>query len=150
MTLPRELLKAETITAMEANSYTHPLNPNAVRLTKNLGRTAGLTQMGMHLVTIMPGRDSTEYHVHHHEDECIYILSGHGTALLDGARYPVGPGDFIGCPRKGIAHAMSNTGSEPLVMLVAGTHLEQEVCDYPLQKKRLFVSGADRAFVDLP
>lgn len=150
MTTPTELLKADAIAAMEVHSYTHSLNRNAVRLTKNLGRTTGLTRMGVHMVTVMPGRQSSEYHVHHHEDECIYVISGHGEALLDGASYAIGPGDFIGCPHKGIAHTMMNTGSEPLVMLVAGMHLEQEVCDYPLQKKRLFVSGTERAVVDMP
>jgi uncharacterized cupin superfamily protein len=150
MSEPRELLKAAAIEAMPVRTKVHPLNANAVRLQKSLGDAAGLTQLGFHLVTVMPGHESTEYHRHLYEEECIYILSGSGEATIGGQVHAVGPGDFMGFPRRGVAHALYNNGSEPLVYLLSGPRIEQDVCDYPRIGKRLFVAGAADAFVDLP
>jgi uncharacterized cupin superfamily protein len=150
MTQARELLTAADIAAMPAQRRVHPLNENAVRLQKSLGDAAGLTQLGFHHVTVMPGHDSTEYHRHLYEEECLYILSGQGEAIIDEQTYAVGPGDFMGFPRRGVAHTMVNKGSEPLVYLVVGPRIEHDVCDYPRLGRRLHVNGADKVFVDLP
>mgnify|MGYP001239145338 CR=1 FL=1 len=148
MTHPRELLKAAAIEAMPGQSKTHLLNPNAVRVAKSLGDAAGLTQLGFHLMTVMPGHESTEYHRHLFEEQCFYILSGRGEVVIDEQHYPMEPGDFVGFPRRGAAHTMVNTGDQPLVFLTARTLLEQDVCDYPRQQKRLYMTGAQEALVD--
>jgi uncharacterized cupin superfamily protein len=145
---PRELLTAKAIAAMTGQRKVHALNPNAVRSAKSLGDAVGLTQLGVHLVTVMPGRDSTEYHRHLYEEEFVYVLSGCGTAEIDGHTTGVAAGDFLGFPRTGVAHGMSNKGTEPLVLLVAGQRLEQDVCDYPHQNKRLYINGAQEDMVD--
>lgn len=149
MNYPPELLKAEAIDAMAAESKVHFLNPDAVRVTKSLGDATGLTQMGVHLVTLMPGRASGEYHRHWYEEECVYVLSGQGEAEIDDKKYPIGAGDFLGFPRDGVAHGITNTGAEPLVCLVAGLRLEQDVCDYPRKNKRLYINGGREDLVDL-
>jgi hypothetical protein len=64
MSNPRELLTAADIVAMEPARSVHPLNENAVRLKRSLGDATGLTQLGFHLMTLMPGHESTEYHRH--------------------------------------------------------------------------------------
>ncbi|MBI2748850.1 MAG: cupin domain-containing protein [Burkholderiales bacterium] len=133
---------------MEGQAKTHLLNPNAVRVAKSLGDAAGLTQLGLHLMTVMPGHESTEYHRHLFEEQCFYILSGRSEVVIDEQRHPIEPGDFLGFPRRGAAHTMVNTGDEPLVFLTARTLLEQDVCDYPRQHKRLYMTGAEEALVD--
>lgn len=148
MTPPRELLKAADIEAMEGQSKTHLLNPNAVRVAKSLGDATGLTQLGFHLMTVMPGHESTEYHRHLYEEQCFYILSGRGEVVIDEQRHALEPGDFAGFPRRGAAHTMVNTGDQPLVFLTARTLLEQDVCDYPRQQKRLYMTGSEEALVD--
>lgn len=145
-----ELLTAAAIAAMPAQSKVHPLNANAIRLHKSLGDATGLSQFGFHLVTVLPGRESTEYHRHLYEEECVYIVSGRGEATIGDRTYTVGPGDFMGFPRRGAAHTMINNGSEPLVYLLAGPRAEHDVCDYPRKGKRLHYNGEDRAYVDLP
>lgn len=149
MPAPRELLKASEIAAAAPKRLVHPLNGNAVRLTKSLGNLTGLTQLGFHLVTLEPGRESTEYHRHLYAEECIYILSGTGEAIIDDHTYAVGPGDFMGFPRGGAAHMMRNTGDVLLIYLVAGDRPEHDVCDYPKQGKRLYKAGANKVFVAL-
>jgi uncharacterized cupin superfamily protein len=145
----RELLKAADIAAMSAIRSVHTLNPNAIRHKKPVGDLTGLTQLGALVITLMPGHESSEYHRHHYEEECLYILSGQGEAHIDEAAYAVGPGDFLGFPCKGPAHVIVNTGNEPLMFLVIGQRLEQDVCDYPRKGVRLYTAGEHESYVAL-
>jgi uncharacterized cupin superfamily protein len=148
MSYPAELLKAVDIAEMEGKSRAHLLNPDAVRVSKSLGGATGLTDLGVQMMTVMPGREYAEYHRHLYEEQCFYILSGHGEAIIEEQRYPIGHGDFLGFPKNGAAHTIWNTGDEPLVMLSARVNLEQDVCDYPRKKKRLYMNGTEEALVD--
>lgn len=142
------LLTATEIAAMPGERKVHFLNPNAVRVNKSLGDAVGLSQIGVHMIYVEPGRDTTEYHIHHYEDECVYVLSGRGTAVIGDDRYPVGPGDFVGLPRHTVAHNIVNDADEPLVCLVMGQRLTQDVADYPQQGKRLYRNSGRWDLVD--
>jgi len=143
------LLTAAEIAALPGEHKTHFLNSNAQRLNKSLGDALGMSQLGVHLITVAPGRDTTEYHIHWYEEECLYILSGQGTATIGNQRHPVGPGDFIGLPARQVAHDLLNDGTEPLVFLVIGQRLAQDVADYPRQRKRLYRNSGQWDLVDL-
>ena len=149
MNYPPELLKAADIAEMAGKSKAHLLNPEAIRESKTLGGATGLTNLGFHMMTVMPNREYSEYHRHLYEEQCFYILSGRGEAIIKEQHYAIGSGDFLGFPKKGAAHTILNTGDEPLVMLSARVNLEQDVCDYPRKKKRLYMNGAEEALVDL-
>ncbi|WP_329742719.1 cupin domain-containing protein [Dyella sp. A6] len=148
MSRPTALLKAADIAAMKAVARPHPLNPNALRLRKSLGSATGLSQLGVHLIEIPPGRDSSEYHRHLYEEEFVYVLQGQGTALIDEVTHAVAAGDFLGFARDGVAHVLTNTGDAPLVLLVAGQHLAQDICDYPHRRKRLYMHDEHGDLVD--
>ena len=141
-------LSAKAIAEMAGEKKVHFLNENAVRLNKSLGDAVGLNNIGVHLITVYPGHFSTEFHVHHFEEECIYVLSGQGVAMLGEESHPIGPGDFIGCPLNGAAHCMKAEGSEPLVCLVVGQRLPQDVSDYPNFKTRLYRSNGEWNLVE--
>ncbi len=145
---PAELLAAADIEAMPAVTSIHSLNPNGVRQRKSLGDATGLTRLGCHRIELMPGHDSSEYHRHLYEEECVYVLAGQGQALIDDQACAIGPGDFLGFARNGPAHMLTNTGSTPLVLLVVGQRLSQDVCDYPRRRKRLYVNGEHEDLVD--
>ncbi len=136
------LLTAQHIDEMPGQIKTHFLNPNAVRLNKSLGDAVGLKHLGVHRVELEPGREATEYHLHWHEEECVFVLSGTGEATINGEVFPFGPGDFIGLPAGQAAHTVVNTGDETLVLLVFGQRLTQDVADYPRQRKRIFRHAA--------
>ena len=142
-------LSASAIAAMDAVKRTHFLNPGAVRANKSLGDATGLKNIGVHLITIEPGHRSTEYHFHHYEEECVYVLSGRGSAVIGDQTHNIGPGDFMGHPIDHIAHEMINDGKEPLVCLVIGQRLTQDISDYPRQSKRLYRHSGARSLVDL-
>lgn len=132
------LLKAAEIKAMEGLSKTHFLNANAIRTNKSLGDMTGLTGLGFHIIAVEPGHETTEYHAHHHEDECVYVLSGTATATIGDETFAIGPGDFIGYRKGGLAHSISNTGSETLRCIVVGERSAHDVGDYPKLGKRIY------------
>ncbi|KEP69811.1 cupin [Thioclava dalianensis] len=138
MTEERYLVQAQEIATMPGLSKTHFLNPNAKRVNKSLGDLTGLTGIGVHIIEVEPGRETTEFHRHHHEDEAVFVLSGEATARIGDARHAIGPGDFIGYRAGGEAHSIKNTGVQPLRLLVVGQRLAHDVGDYPDQGKRLF------------
>ena len=123
---------------MEGLAKTHFLNQNARRINKSLGDLVGLKNLGFHLIEVQPGYESTEYHRHYFEDECVYILSGNATVTIDEIDYEVSMGDFIGYPAGGLPHTMKNTGTEVLRCIVVGQRLDRDVADYPRLGKRLY------------
>ncbi|WP_456449020.1 cupin domain-containing protein [Thiolapillus sp.] len=147
---PRKLIiKAKEIEEMEGERKIHFLNPNADRIRKSLGDAVGLNNIGVHLVYVEPGKDSTEYHKHYHEEECIYVLSVEGNLVIEGEAFHFKKGDFVGFPANTAAHSLENTGSETLVFLVMGQRLEQDVADYPKKGKRLYRNNGEWDLVDL-
>jgi uncharacterized cupin superfamily protein len=141
-------LSAQKIAAMEGVRRVHTLNPAAIRMDKSLGDEVGLKNIGIHLITIAPGDKSTEFHTHKYEEEAIYVLSGHGIEIIGETKQRIGPGDFIGFPAGGAAHETVNDGMEPLVCLVIGQRLAQDVVDYPRKRKRLYRNSGQRDMVD--
>ena len=121
------ILTAEDIAAMEGLAKTHYLNENAKRLNKSLGDATGLTGLGIHIIEVEPGFETTQYHVHYFEDEAVYVLSGTATATIGEVDHPIKAGDFIGYRKSGAAHTIRNTGNELLRCLVIGN--EQNVAN---------------------
>lgn len=147
----RYLLRASEIAEMPGQEKTHFLNANAQRLNRSLGDATGLRGLGVHLIEIQPGRETTEYHVHYHEDEAVYVLSGTATATIGDEDVAIGQGDFIGYRAGGLAHTIVNTGDVLLRLLVIGQRLPQDVGDYPRLGKRIYRQagvGTDVAELD--
>ena len=142
-------LSADAIAKIEGVRRVHALNSAAIRIDKSIGDEAGLKNIGIHLITIAPGDKSTEFHLHKYEDEALYVLSGHGTEIMGDMKQRIGPGDFIGFPADGVAHETVNDGTEPLVCLVIGQRLAQDVVDYPRKGKRLYRNSGQRDMVDI-
>lgn len=132
------LVRAHEIEAMEGLAKTHFLNPGAKRVNKSLGDLTGLTGFGFHIIEVQPGDASTETHVHHFEDECVYVLDGQATARIGTAEVTVGPGDFIGYRKGGLAHRLVNTGDSVLRCIVVGERLDHDVADYTDLGKRIY------------
>lgn len=127
----RSLLTAQAIAALPEHARQHAFNPNGVRHTKSLGDACGLEQIGVHLVRLEAGHESTEYHSHAHDEEWIYVLSGRGMAEIGGRKSEVNAGDFMGFVAGSAPHTMANPFKEDLVYLVGGTRHAYDVVDYP-------------------
>ena len=150
------LLRKQDIQALCGEHKTHFLNDSAKRENLSLGDLTGLTGFGFHLISVAPGDYTTEYHVHHDEDECLYILSGTALARIGNHSSQVNAGDFIGYRAGGEAHSLLNNGDEPLVCIVVGQRLPHDVVDYPDKQKRLYRQPdrdwdlVDRAAIEHP
>ena len=59
------LLKAAAIATMEESRNVHPFNEKAIRHTRSIGDLLGLSQIGIHLVRLESGNESTQFHFHH-------------------------------------------------------------------------------------
>jgi uncharacterized cupin superfamily protein len=128
---PFPLLTAEAIAAMAERTHQHAFNPNGSRRIRSLSDACGMQQIGVHLVRLEPGRESTEYHTHAHDEEWIYVLAGRGTAEIGGRKSEVKAGDFMGFVASSLPHTLYNDSGEDLVYLVGGTRHAYDVVDYP-------------------
>lgn len=70
--------------------------------------------------------DNPPLHVHDHEEEAFYVLSGRGVFVLGDERRELGVGDFVIVPR-GTPHTLAPLGDEELRMLtiISPAGLEQ-------------------------
>ena len=143
-----ELLRAAD-SAAKMGMHSHPWNPKSEMSGVQLSRLTGLERTGVSLARIPPGKESFVYHCHEREEEWLYILSGMGTAEIDGGEYEVGPGDFMGFPTPSVAHHLRNTGSEDLVYLMGGENLDAEVSTFPRLGKKMVRTGDKVEIFDL-
>ena len=144
----KALLTAAQILQLDEKEHIHQHNNNAIRLTRSLSEPTGIKSIGVHLVRVQQGRDSTEFHSHQQDEEFIYILSGQGIASIGEDQFQVSGGDFMGFEKNSPAHAMFNPNSEDLVYLMGGSRCEIDICDYPRLKRRQFRVNGKREAVN--
>ena len=143
-----KLVKAADIAAMPERPHRHQFNENAVRMTRTLGVPAGLERMGVHLIRLEPGFDSTQFHYHDADEEFVLILSGHGRAYIGDGTFDVGPGDFMGFPSPSPGHGLHNDSDDDLVYLVGGESNPADVVHYPWIRRTMIKSHGRRSWVD--
>lgn len=66
--------------------------------------------------TIEPGPGVTPLHVHHDNDEAVYVLDGELTVRLGDDLVTLGPGAYAMAPR-GVPHTYRSTGDRPARVL---------------------------------
>ena len=125
------------------DTFSHPWNPDSEIIGTHLSGLAGLTRTGVSLVRIPQGKESFAYHLHHREEEWIYVLSGRGVAHIDGKDYDMDSGDFVAFPTPSVAHLMKNPFEEDLVYLMGGESLDYEIADFPTLDRRMVRTGDD-------
>lgn len=144
----RHLITAADMAGLEEFERRHQFNDNAVRLTRTLGVPTGLERIGVHLVRLPPGRDSTQHHYHDADEEFLYVISGRGIAHIGDERFEVGPGDFMGFPAPSPAHSLSNPFDEELVYLMGGERNAVDAVHYPRIRRTMTKAAGKRRWVD--
>jgi uncharacterized cupin superfamily protein len=107
-----------------------------------------MNQVGVHLVRVQPGAETSVLHYHYHEEEFLYVLSGKGIAEIGEQEYEVGPGDFMGFTAPSLPHTMRNPFDQDLVYLMAGQRKEFDVVELPRLKQRLYKHSGLRQLVN--
>ena len=146
---PFPLLKRADIEALPERKHVHQFNENGVRMTRSLGDILGLTTLGLHLVRLEPGRDSTQFHTHHRDEEFVYILEGRGIAEIGDTTTEVSAGDVMAFGQQSLPHAMHNPFDEDLLYLMGGTRPDFDICDYPHLNRRMFRVDGVKTFTDM-
>ena len=70
----------------------------------------------MHDDVIEPGASIGE-HLHRDEEEVYFVVEGHGTMILDGQRFGIGPGD-VSLVGRGHSHGLENSPDGPMRLVV--------------------------------
>jgi uncharacterized cupin superfamily protein len=148
--LERCFFSKARIEAMEERAHVHQFNEGAVRMTRTLGDLAGLEDMGLHIVRIEPGRETTEHHFHGQDEEFVMILSGRLLARIGEEECEAGPGDVLLFPKNGPAHSMKNIFEEDAVYLMGGTRAPVDVCTYPRLGRVMYRVDGVKSYVDAP
>jgi len=146
--MTKHLLQRGDIEQLPEIRTQHQFNDNAIRLSRNLGHDTGLQRIGLHIVRLEPGRESTTHHYHDADEEFIYILSGVGLAKIGHEVFDVAAGDFMGFPAPSPAHSLRNTSDQDLVYLMGGEKWATDVVHYPDIKRSLIKSGGKRLWTD--
>ena len=140
-------LPASQIAVMPERAHQHQFNERAVRMTRTLGEPAGLEQVGVHLIRLEPGFDSTQFHYHDADEEFVLILAGTGRAFIGDETFDVGPGDFMGFPAPSPGHGLHNNSESDLVYLVGGESNPSDVVHYPWIERTMIKSHGRRSWV---
>jgi uncharacterized cupin superfamily protein len=106
--------------------------PCRERRTRRLADAVGVTQFGVHMVTLAPGVWSSQRHWHSHEDEFVYVLEGELVLVTDAGEETLRAGDVVGFPagtRDG--HHLQNRSGSDAVFLCAGSRDDADYGEYP-------------------
>lgn len=136
------LVRRSEIAAGES-TFSHPWNPLSEVTGTHLSKLAGLSRTGVSLVRVPAGKESFAYHLHHREEEWLYILSGIGIARVDGHEYELHQGDFIAFPVPSVPHNIANRSEDDLVYMMGGENRQYEIADFPDLDKRMIRRGTE-------
>jgi len=77
-----------------------------------LGLSEHTPRVNVSVITMAPGREGPESHVHEDEDDVFYVLDGELTFLLDEGDVPAPAGTFVLVP-PGVKHTFRNALGRP-------------------------------------
>ncbi|MFA5951291.1 MAG: cupin domain-containing protein [Hyphomicrobium sp.] len=101
------------------------------RVKRALTESLGLTQFGVNMTTLEPGGLSSHRHYHMQEDECIYVLSGELTLIVDEGEHVLTAGTIAGFPAgEKNAHQLVNRSSSDATYLEIGTRSHEDDVTY--------------------
>src|SRR5690349_6327976 len=118
----------------KGSGYPAPFDaPCATRTRQRLGDGGGLKDFGVNLLTLPPGKWSSQRHWHSHEDEFVYVLEGEVVLDSDDGEQTLRAGDCAGFPA-GVAdgHHLINRSDRPARVREVGSDVpDHDLSTYP-------------------
>jgi uncharacterized cupin superfamily protein len=90
---------------------------------------ASFPELGINISVMQPGQPLCLYHEENAQEDFL-VLAGECVLLVDGEERPMRAWDFFHCPG-GTEHVIVGAGSEPSIVLAAGTRPKDERLNYP-------------------
>ena len=111
----------------------------------NFGRYFNLKKIGIHHVTLPPGKRTSYPHAESLEEEFVYVISGHPHVWINGEICELRPSSAVGFPAgTGICHTFINNTQSDVCLLVAGEYAKPEnKYIYPLNRDLSTKVGQD-------
>lgn len=133
MTLKRPALDPNTVTPRNSSGYPEVFHPRVLpREKRALGDALGLTQFGVNLTTLSPGKESSLRHYHSHEDEMVFVLEGEVVLRTDEGEEVLTAGMCAGFPAGSTnAHQLVNRSDRPARYLEIGNRNADDSVTYP-------------------
>lgn len=104
----------------EDNSH-YPGSDELLSIGSAVGKKLGLSRIGVHVETLLPGRRTSYPHAESDEEEFGFVLEGNLHVWIDGCLHALKPGDFVALPAgTGIAHTFLNNSDSVVRLLVGG------------------------------
>ena len=86
-----------------------------------------LKKIGMHHIVLPSSHRSSLPHAESHEEEFVYVISGHPDVWINGVLYRLRPGGAVGFPAgTGICHSFLNNSKSDVTLLVLGERTKSE------------------------
>jgi uncharacterized cupin superfamily protein len=116
-------INTPTVPVRIGTGYPEPFNAAcAERTRQRLGDAGRLSDFGVNLMTLPPGRWSSQRHWHSHEDEFVFLLEGELTLVEDDGEVLLRAGDCAAFPKStGNGHHLQNRSTGVAVYLEIGS-----------------------------
>ncbi|MBS0379345.1 MAG: cupin domain-containing protein [Proteobacteria bacterium] len=125
-------LPGAAVAAVSRSGYPEPYRSRVLpRAVRGLGDAFGLTRIGINLVTIEPGKESSMRHWHTREDEFVYVVAGTLVLRTDAGEEQLEAGMCAGFPagaRDG--HQLINRSASPATFLVVSNRDPEDTAHY--------------------
>jgi len=101
------------------------------RERRRLGDALGLTNFGVNLLRLPPGRASSQRHWHSRQDEFVYVVAGEVVLVTDGGEQLLTAGMAAGFPAgKADGHHLLNRSAGDALLLEVGDRRDGDEVDY--------------------
>jgi uncharacterized cupin superfamily protein len=133
MSLHKPALDPRALEPDDTSGYPEPFRSRVLpREKRRIGKALGLTQFGVNLTTLPPGKESSMRHWHTHEEEFVYVLEGEVVLRTDAGEQVLHAGCCAGFPAgSGDGHQLVNRSDRPAVYLEVGSSDQRDAVFYP-------------------
>lgn len=116
-------INLETLPVRVGTGYPEPYNGDCAGRTRiRLGDAAGLRDFGVNLMTLPPGRWSSQRHWHSEEDEFVLVIEGELVLVEDDSETVLRAGDCAAFPKgSGNGHHLQNRSQDLATYLEVGS-----------------------------
>ncbi|HUL18611.1 MAG TPA: cupin domain-containing protein [Steroidobacteraceae bacterium] len=132
MSLQKPALDPQDVEPRSRSSYPEPYRSRVLpREVRALGDALGLSRIGVNLVRVLPGKQSSMRHWHTHEDEFVYVLEGELMLRTHSGEQCLTTGMCAGFPAGSTdGHHLINRSAQPASYLVISNRDPEDSAHY--------------------